>query len=289
MAIALTYNLLLSQIQSYLARYDSETVNKIPWFINWAEITLCRMPKHLGIKRVVVSSFTKDNPVVDKPAGWRSTVSINYGTGDAATTLARLNASGVRTVFFETPHPFVVGSIINVSGLGGSGYNGTGLAVTATTPLTVTYISGTGTEAVTSDAGGYVTTTQDVSTQLLPRGYEFCKDYWPNASASGNPLFYANYNVNHFFIVPTPAQAFPFELTYYERPTPLSESVQTNFFTQNTPDALLYGSLLQAVPYLKNDERIETWKKFYDMAINGIEAEALDNLEDAEINRVKGK
>ena len=35
----------------------------------------------------------------------------------------------------------------------------------------------------------------------------------------------------------------------------------------NYPDALLYGSLLEAEPYLMNDARVQTWANLYNQAI----------------------
>jgi len=285
----LTYDLLQEQIQAYLAKYDDTTLARIPWFISLAELTLCRLPKHLGIKRVVVGTMTKQNPVLDKPAGWRSTVSLNYGVGAHMTTASRSSAAGVRTLYFTTPHPFSVGDQVDVRDVASTTYNGTALTVTSTTPLSITYSLGSLTEAQTADTSGYVTLPENTVVQLLPRGYEACRDYWPDSSQYDEPLYYSNYDYDHYFLAPTPAQDYPFELVYYEKPTPLSSEVQTNYFTQRTPDALLFGSLLQAIPYLKNDDRIPTWQQFYKQAVDGIEAEALDNLEDAQIDRTKGK
>jgi hypothetical protein len=35
----------------------------------------------------------------------------------------------------------------------------------------------------------------------------------------------------------------------------------------------LYGTLLEATPYLKNDERIPTWMSFYQMAATALDTE----------------
>jgi hypothetical protein len=45
----------------------------------------------------------------------------------------------------------------------------------------------------------------------------------------------------------------------------LSSTNQTNWFTIYAPQAILYGSLLQAMPYLKNDDRVPMWKAQYDL------------------------
>jgi hypothetical protein len=60
---------------------------------------------------------------------------------------------------------------------------------------------------------------------------------------------------------------------YYERVQPLSSANQTNWFTVYAPQALLYGSLLQAMPFLKNDERLPMWQAQYDAIIQTLMAE----------------
>jgi hypothetical protein len=79
------------------------------------------------------------------------------------------------------------------------------------------------------------------------------------------PKFYCDYDYSHWLIAPTPAAAYNFEVLYYERVQPLDSSNQTNWFTTYAPQALLYGSLLQAMPFLKNDERIGMWQQQYDL------------------------
>ena len=53
----------------------------------------------------------------------------------------------------------------------------------------------------------------------------------------------------------------------------MDSSNQTNWFTIYAPQALLYGSLLQAMPYLKNDERMAMWQQQYDLIISTLKSE----------------
>jgi hypothetical protein len=43
---------------------------------------------------------------------------------------------------------------------------------------------------------------------------------------------------------------------------------------------LLYGSLLQAMPYLKNDERIQMWQAQYDTIMKVLKAEDVQRIGD---------
>lgn len=94
------------------------------------------------------------------------------------------------------------------------------------------------------------------------RKYEYLKNYWPDANQSGIPEFYADTDWEHWYIAPTPDQAYEFEVLYYERIAPLSSTNQTNWLTQNAPNAMLFGTLLQAMQFLKNDQRVIFQQKY---------------------------
>ena len=74
-------------------------------------------------------------------------------------------------------------------------------------------------------------------------------------------------------VAPTPDIAYNFEVLYYERLQPLDSSNQTNWFTVYAPQALLYGTLLQAMPFLKNDERVQLWQALYQQSMDVLVAE----------------
>lgn len=97
-----------------------------------------------------------------------------------------------------------------------------------------------------------------VSGQIQPillRKYEYLRQYAPSSTTTSTPLYYSDYNYDNWLVAPTPDQTYSFEVLYYERLAPLSSSNQTNWITQNAPNAMLYGTLLQAMPFLKNDQR----------------------------------
>jgi len=108
---------------------------------------------------------------------------------------------------------------------------------------------------------------------LLLRKYEYLRNYWPNPTTEGEPLFYADYDFDNWLIAPTPDAAYAFEVLYYEKIQPLDATNQTNWFTINAPQAMLYGTLLQAMPFLKNDSRVQLWQSLYDRAIQTLKLE----------------
>jgi len=109
------------------------------------------------------------------------------------------------------------------------------------------------------------------------RKYEYLKNYWPDADQTDVPLYYADTDWEHWYIAPTPNLAYAFEVLYYERIAPLSSTNQTNWLTQNAPNAMLFGTLLQAMQFLKNDQRTIFQQKY---------TEALQSLKSEDVARV---
>jgi hypothetical protein len=69
---------------------------------------------------------------------------------------------------------------------------------------------------------------------------------------------------------PIPDSTYVLQMLYYAKPPVLSDTNASNVFLANTPDALLYGALGEAEPYLMNDARLQVWAALYDRAVNSI-------------------
>jgi hypothetical protein len=89
------------------------------------------------------------------------------------------------------------------------------------------------------------------------------------ADESGLPVFYTVLGAE-FEFAPKPDTAYVLEILYFAKPAVMSDSVSSNAFLANYPDALLYASLLEAEPYLINDARTATWADLYNRAIQNI-------------------
>jgi len=123
--------------------------------------------------------------------------------------------------------------------------------------------------------------------QLFARSYEYVRSYWPDRSQTGIPLFYADYDYNNWIVSPTPDQAYPFEVLVYQLLPLLDDSNQTNWLTEYAPQVLLYASLLEATPFLKNDERIAVWQQMYDRAAQALNGEDLSKILDRSARRTE--
>lgn len=113
---------------------------------------------------------------------------------------------------------------------------------------------------------------------LKQRGYSYVRSYWPDLSQTDDPVYYSDYDYEHLLVVPTPAESLTFELAYFERPLPLSESNQTNWTTQYAPQLLLYAALIEAQPFLKRPERIAEFQGLFDRAAAAVANEAQRRL-----------
>ena len=76
------------------------------------------------------------------------------------------------------------------------------------------------------------------------------------------------------------ASAFAFETLCYTRLQPLASDNQTNWLTEFAPQLLLYRTLLELTPFLKNDARIPVWQQMYDRAAAMINGEDLAKILD---------
>ena len=84
-------------------------------------------------------------------------------------------------------------------------------------------------------------------------------------SNTGKPKAYSIIG-NTFQLRPIPDGVYQIEMLYFKYFTALSDSNTTNDMLTFHPDAYLYGSLVEAEPYLQNDKRIQVWAGFYDRA-----------------------
>lgn len=117
----------------------------------------------------------------------------------------------------------------------------------------------------------------DDRTFLEIKPIEFLQEYWPDASLTGQPRYFANFDDNTLYVAPTPDAAYVMELGYQGRINPLSDSNTTNWYTENASDALLYGCLAEANLFTKNLEDYNIYKQRYAESVTGINNEARRN------------
>ena len=132
---------------------------------------------------------------------------------------------------------------------------------------------------------------------MFPRSYEFCINYWPSsdtATTDNPPIFYADkiqpntkpYDRIH--IAPTPAQNNTYRLIYVGRPDLITSDNQTNILTDYYPDLLFYAAFLEALIYLKDDQRMPVYTKLYQESLTAASNLTKDRYIDRSVKRDVG-
>lgn len=90
---------------------------------------------------------------------------------------------------------------------------------------------------------------------LLLKDIDFVQTYNPNPATTGEPKYYARYNIGSLLLGPTPNSNYVTELNYLYRPTSLTAGLPagTTWLSENAELTLLYGTLVEAYIFLKGD------------------------------------
>lgn len=189
MAVQMSYNSLVENVQQYMERDDPGFVAQIPSLISIAESRIASELKTYLQLTVVETSIVSGQTVLSKPARWRKTASMKT--------------------------------------------NGQ---------------------------------------PMLLRSQDYVAQY-QNESANGAPLYYADYDYDNWAIAPRADATYPVEICYFSEIQPLDVANQQNLFTRETPQLMLYGTLLAAQGYLKALDKLPVWKQYYDDALKSVKSE----------------
>jgi hypothetical protein len=82
------------------------------------------------------------------------------------------------------------------------------------------------------------------------------------------PLFFTIFG-SEIELCPTPDQDYTLEMVYRQNIPALALNL-ANWLLALAPDLYLYGALLESAPYIKEDERIQTWGLGFTSALNDV-------------------
>jgi hypothetical protein len=129
------------------------------------------------------------------------------------------------------------------------------------------------------------TTSMKINGQpVLNRSMDYVTQF-QTESTPGQPLYYGDYDYDHWALAPIPNSAYPLQIIYYSRIQPLDVTNQENLLTREAPQALLYGTLLQAQGFIKNADKLAMWKGYYDEAIAALKGEDQRRMVDRNATR----
>lgn len=293
MPAVVTFASLETTLQTYLERGDSVSdptvFAQIPLIINNGERRVARALKVQGFEQYIYGAFTPGAGVYPKPDRWRDNIEFDFGTGPTLTVNQRQTIANVRTLITQQPMAplgLTVGAAVGVGGVGSTGYNGS-FTVSSLGFSQVAYAAAGSNETLVADGTGLVFNPALMTKRkfLKYRTKEVVEAYWPDPTQNGEPRFYSDFGLSYILVAPTPILAYPFKWGYWELPQLLDASNQENYQTIYAPNLLLYSCLLEAVPFLKEDNRVPTWKGMYDEALGALSAEDIRKMRDRAMQR----
>ena len=89
-------------------------------------------------------------------------------------------------------------------------------------------------------------------------------------SSSGTPEVYT-IMTNEVQLGPKPDSIMTMEMLFYKRVTALSGSNTTEQMLTENPDIYLYGALMEAEPFIMNDERVGLWAQGFGQAVQALQ------------------
>ena len=93
---------------------------------------------------------------------------------------------------------------------------------------------------------------------LLFKDLDFVQTYTPDPTTTGQPRYYAQFDVDNFILAPTPNTNYTVDIHYLYRPASLTAGADsgTSWLSTNAEIALLYGSLVEAYTFMKGDPNL---------------------------------
>lgn len=83
----------------------------------------------------------------------------------------------------------------------------------------------------------------------------FVQEFNPDASDTGEPRYFAQFDIDNLILAPTPNANYAVELHYFYRPPSLTAGADTGttWLSINAELTLLYGALVEAYIYMKGE------------------------------------
>ncbi len=101
---------------------------------------------------------------------------------------------------------------------------------------------------------------------LKKRRDDYLQDYWPDPTQKGQPKYYSDSSSTVFLLAPTPDFGYAYELKYTAKPTKLSLTNTTNYYTANCQDILFYALMTEMTKFMKAWTQVQVWSQLYTSA-----------------------
>ena len=264
MAIITTYAELLTEVANTLTR--SNLTSEIPQFVQFAENKLFRTlnlrAEETALSVDIVGGLARVSTGFKK---------LKFGYYNAA-PVSVLTWVPLTTLYTENPVRSVV-TTPNLISREGSNFIFGPVATAATAGLKGVYYKkpiASRTALATDNTGD-----PDGSTGVIV-GMTDTADYFIGQSVTVSAGFPST--TDGYKILAKTSTTMTLDTLSTSAETNVTVLALANFYITDAPEALLYGALLEAVPFIKDDPRIQVWQHFYDTAVRSLETED-DNAE----------
>ena len=119
----------------------------------------------------------------------------------------------------------------------------------------------------------------------------FLQTYTPDATTTGTPRYYGQFDVDNFILAPTPASNYVMELHYFYRPASLTAGAEsgTTWLSINAELTMLYGALVEAYIFMKGEQDVMAmYNQKFQESLVGIKmlGEAKETTEEYRVGKV---
>jgi hypothetical protein len=322
--MSFTYAELKTAIQDFTENNEPSFVRNIPLFIRQAEERILKNVQLNLFRRNASASLAENNPYLMVPLDFLapyslSTTGIQFPKTGSAYNIQ--TSFGSASVGVATP----AGTQLNVDVFGTGRILGDvtdsgddqvtlndtnaitnylvykvegGSRNSNLTDAQITYIEGTllpymATNSVTYDT--LYDASIDPGTHYLDfKDVSFIREYSDQdtgVSLKGSPKYYAQFDYNNFILAPTPNNPLTAQLSYFYRPNSLTDGSDngTTWLSENAEMALLYGSLIEAGVYMKEEPDImQMYQSRFQESLMGIKmlGEAKQTTDEYRVGKV---
>jgi hypothetical protein len=240
--MAMTYAQLVVAVSDYCENtFDTTDMNTM---IKQAEQRIYNTVQIANLRKNVTGTITSGNKYLSCPEDFLSVYSLAVYPYNSTTATG---TSGAKTIVVASTTGIAVGQQATGSGIG---TNATVRGISGTTITLSVVNSGTVSGAIVFQ-GDYL--------YLLNKDVNFIREAYPLSAFSSEPKHYAifgpqstNENELTFIVGPTPNSTYSAELHYYYYPESIV-TASTTWLGDNFDSALLYGTLCEALTYMKGE------------------------------------
>lgn len=127
---------------------------------------------------------------------------------------------------------------------------------------------------------------------LLFKDLDFVQTYTPDPTTTGQPKYYAQFDVDNFILAPTPDANYTVDIHYLYRPTSITAGADsgTSWLSINAEISLLYASLIEAYTFMKGDPNLmQMYNQRYMEGISRLKnlGEAQETIDEYRYGRIR--